>query len=247
MTLPLAAKKNSAEDQQITLFKISNWKSRIKNFRFKILDFRFKMTDTLDYYNQNAAEISSRYEQAEVAELWQTFSRFFEAGQKVLEIGCGSGRDAAYMIKLGCDVRAIDGSVELCKKAVELHPELENRVVFHRLPEVLPFADGQFDAVVSVACLMHMQLNEISPVLAEIARVLKSRGLAFISVPIQRDDVDDAEVDCCGRQFTLISVSDWKDKFSSTGFEVIETKINPDGLGRLGVLWANFILKLDKK
>ena len=205
------------------------------------------MTDTLDFYNKNAAEISYRYEQAEVTKLWQAFSEILETGQKVLEIGCGSGRDAAYITKLGCDVHAIDGSIELCKKAVELHPELEKKISFHPLPEPLPFADKEFDAVISVACLMHLQLNEIETVLMEIKRVLMAGGLALISVPIQRDDVDNAKVDCCGRQFTLISVSDWRDKFNKTGLKVIETKINQDGLGRAGVLWANFILKVNKK
>jgi SAM-dependent methyltransferase len=224
-------------------FKVESLKSRILNFGLSILDFRLKMTDTLDYYNQNADEISSRYEQADVAELWQIFSRLLGSGQKILEIGCGSGRDAAYIAKLGCDVHAIDGSVKLCKKAVELHPELENRIVFHRLPKTLPFADRHFDAVVSIACLMHIQLNQISIVLAEIIRVLKPGGVAVISVPIQRDDVSDAEVDCCGRQFTLIPAEEWKDKFYVAGFKVIEAKINPDGLGRDGVLWANFILR----
>lgn len=41
-------------------------------------------------------------------------------GARVLDFGCGSGRDTKYFIEQGYHVEAIDGSEELCKRASEL-------------------------------------------------------------------------------------------------------------------------------
>ena len=73
---------------------------------------------TLDYYNQNA---NAFVESTVSVDFKKTQDKFIEIlpGKRVLDFGCGSGRDTKYFIEAGLDVTATDGSEELCKSASE--------------------------------------------------------------------------------------------------------------------------------
>ena len=56
------------------------------------------MNKTQNYYSTNASLLSPRYESANVSELQSKLLNNFKNKHKILELGCGSGRDAAYSI-----------------------------------------------------------------------------------------------------------------------------------------------------
>lgn len=66
---------------------------------------------TLNYYKNNAEEVASRYESV-TSELSQHFGMAFGKPGKVLDIGCGSGRDLAALYKLGHDCYGVDPTPE---------------------------------------------------------------------------------------------------------------------------------------
>ncbi|MBP5565061.1 MAG: methyltransferase domain-containing protein, partial [Lachnospiraceae bacterium] len=88
-----------------------------------IADLKKTMMETdrnIDYYNQNA---QSFYDNTVVADMsfWRDkFVALLQHGGRVLDAGCGSGRDAKAFIQLGFSVVAFDASRELCKLASEL-------------------------------------------------------------------------------------------------------------------------------
>lgn len=47
-------------------------------------------------------------------ELYDQFEAYLKSGDKILDIGCGSGRDSRYFLSRGYDVVPVDGSMELC-------------------------------------------------------------------------------------------------------------------------------------
>ena len=51
-------------------------------------------------------------------DLKDTQNKFINAlpGDKILDLGCGSGRDTKYFLEIGLKVTAVDGSEELCKR-----------------------------------------------------------------------------------------------------------------------------------
>jgi 2-polyprenyl-3-methyl-5-hydroxy-6-metoxy-1,4-benzoquinol methylase len=57
---------------------------------------------TLAYYTENATEISRRYESV-VSPVERYFALAFTPGARVLDVGCGSGRDAARLLNSGYD------------------------------------------------------------------------------------------------------------------------------------------------
>ncbi len=99
-----------------------------------------------------------------------------EFGQdvKLLEIGCGNGRDSILFSRAGFDVTAIDvapGAVELANKNAN---EAETKInVMEANAESLPFGSEEFDAVFSISVLHSSDLDKS---ISEIARVLKPFG-----------------------------------------------------------------------
>ena len=83
------------------------------------------MHETLSYYENNAKHLSQRYESANVDNIHALLLNTFPSKSYLLEIGCGSGRDASFMHQKGYDILAIDGSVEMIAEAKRCHPELE--------------------------------------------------------------------------------------------------------------------------
>ena len=202
------------------------------------------MNSTLKYYEENATELSSRYETAQLDHLYMDCSNHFASGTKLLELGCGSGRDAAHLSLLGYEIQGIDGSEELIKKALENHPELEGKLYHLVLPAELPFSDKAFDGFYSIACFMHFSQNDLNKILSEIVRVLKPDGRGLVSVPARRPDVNIDGIDQHGRIFNVMPSSQWLKLFNKAGFKAQAGPEQPDGAGREGITWINFLLEL---
>ena len=203
--------------------------------------------NTLSYYDHNAREIAGRYEQINFRGMQNDLLARISGRRRVLEIGCGSGREAAFLFSQGVNIVATDGSRAMLAEAAKLHPELDGRLLHHELPAPLPFPDNEFDAAYSIAVLMHLKRNEIEQVMRDVHRVLERKGLFFFSVSLERADVEANDLDKTGRRFTLLSVSDWSDTFCSCGFLEIRRNTNTDSVGRDGFLWGSFLLEKPEK
>ena len=75
--------------------------------------------DTLDYYNKNASEYFEQTLNGNFTENYEKFLSRIPQNAYILDLGCGSGRDSKYFIENGYKVKAIDGSIEMCKLASE--------------------------------------------------------------------------------------------------------------------------------
>ncbi len=201
------------------------------------------MNKTLQYYEQNSDELAERYESAEVIQLCEDLKDTFKDSSHLLEIGCGSGRDASYLTGLGKMVYCVDGCDAMLQKVAKLHPEIGENLFKVTLPEVLPFEDSFFDGAYSIACLMHLETKDIGLVLREIKRVVRSGADVFISVPLSCDDVDSDGIDTKGRTFTLLSKSEWQSLFEKAKLVPYDYQARPDGLNRPGTIWTNWKLK----
>ncbi|RKN78946.1 class I SAM-dependent methyltransferase [Paenibacillus ginsengarvi] len=95
----------------------------------------------------------------------------------LLEIGSGPGRDAFFFGQEGLDVTCTDQSPEMVKLCREKGLRAEVRSF-----DALGFADGSFDAVFGLNCLLHVPKAELASVLQEIRRVLKPGGLFYMGV-----------------------------------------------------------------
>ena len=114
----------------------------------------------------------------------QILKNRFAPGSKILDAGCGGGRNLVYFLREGFEVFGIDqneNAVEYCRQiAKTLAPNLapEN---FQLAPvEKIPVADASFDLVISSAVL-HFADDEqhFDSMFDEMWRVLRSNGILF--------------------------------------------------------------------
>jgi len=201
------------------------------------------MNTTLSYYEKNASKLAKRYELANVTTLQQRLLESFLPHQHLLELGCGSGRDASFMYENGYNIIAIDGSKKMIEEAKKRHPRLSHYLFTLQLPHGLHFTDASFEGIYSIATLMHLSKDEIIQTLQKIYRLLKKEGKLLFSVSIQRDDTDQKGQDIHQRLFTSLSKEEWIRLCIKEGFTLLHTEVTNDGLGRGGIIWLTCIVE----
>ena len=196
---------------------------------------------TLPYYDINSLSLSYRYESADVSELQELLIQTFKKKSKLLEIGCGSGRDASFMVTNNYDVIGIDGSLNMITEAKKLHPEL-SKSLFHKvIPDELNYK-LKFDGIYSIATLMHLSKYNLIKTISIIYDMLNEHGIFLMSVSLLRDDINKEGFDEKGRFFLLLTLEEWINICEVIGFKILNTKINNDGLNRDGIEWLTLVL-----
>ncbi len=204
------------------------------------------MEKTLLYYKNNANHLSQRYESANIEHIHVLLKKIFPLKSVLLEIGCGSGRDASFMHRNGYDLLAVDGSREMIAEAKRCHPELADRLEVIKIPDELHFKPSSFDGVYSIATLMHLEKDLIDSTFEKIAMLLKSGGKFFFSVSIQRDDINDQGKDDQGRHFTVMPESEWIGCCEKYCMQLEYSKITGDGLDRDGIVWLTCVVRKEE-
>jgi tellurite methyltransferase len=104
--------------------------------------------------------------------------------KRVLDLGCGAGRNLVYLARKRFELYGLDLAPEglkIIRKSLDkerLGSELRKGDVYGRLP----YPDGFFDAVISVQVLQHGNEQRIKGAIREIKRILKPRGIIFITL-----------------------------------------------------------------
>jgi SAM-dependent methyltransferase len=109
--------------------------------------------------------------------LLQFFDLVPEADGKALDVGCGEGRIARKLRKLGYNVTGIDVAPQLIERARQSDPDGEYDVA---AAEDLPFADSSFSIVIAFNVLMNV--DDPQEAVRESARVLRPGGRLCISL-----------------------------------------------------------------
>jgi tellurite methyltransferase len=108
----------------------------------------------------------------------------FDRRRRVLDAGCGAGRNLPYLLRNGFDVRAIDADpmaiAEVRRLARSLNPSLPLDQIRQGSLTALPWEDGSTDAVICSAVLHFARDEEdFAAMLEEMWRVLAQGGLFF--------------------------------------------------------------------
>ncbi len=108
----------------------------------------------------------------------------FQPGMRILDAGCGTGRNLVFFLRNAYDVFAVDQDAHAVKNVRRLAQTLNSSLTeehFRVAPiENLPFADHYFDAVLSSAVLHFARdTSHFTTMLQEMWRVLKPGGLFF--------------------------------------------------------------------
>lgn len=106
-----------------------------------------------------------------------------KGAEKVLDLGCGSGRHSVYLVKHGFDVYGIDITkfgIEIAKDWLKKE-RLKANLKIGDIYQKLPYPDNFFDAIISTQTLHHARIERIRKLIGEMERILKPAGLIFIT------------------------------------------------------------------
>ncbi len=187
---------------------------------------------TVEWYDEHAEELADRYEGIDPVVAHPHLFNLLASNpnQSVLDVGAGTGRDAAAISGLGHSVVAIDPSAKMLSLAQELHHGSNVQWRRSALPE-LDGVDGEFDLIVLSAVWMHIPPWEREEALSSLLRHLKEGGVIYMT--LREGPANGA------RAIYPVSSKSLRDLAQSRGLEVEVLSDEADLLGRSDVKWVS--------
>ncbi len=169
---------------------------------------------TIAFYEANAPHYTLSFGQAPSRHL-DSFLDPLEPGARVLELGCGGGRDSGRIRERGFDLDATDGTPAMVRKANERFDVGARVMRFDELDAV-----AAYDAVWAHACLLHVARVDLPGVLAAIHRALRPGGWHFANYKLG----DGEGRDPLGRLTNLPDEAWLECVYRDSGFAIVATE-----------------------
>lgn len=144
------------------------------------------MNDTVHkwYENKKNVEEMLRWNKGKLKKWEQKVVEYFPDGAKILDIGCGTGREAFALADMGFSVAGIDISEEVIRQAARLASQNHYDIPFLLYDgHILPFENETFDVVIIWAQTFGLLYGDTYKIsfLKECFRILKNDGLISFS------------------------------------------------------------------
>jgi ubiquinone/menaquinone biosynthesis C-methylase UbiE len=178
-------------------------------------------TDTIKWYDNNAAKYAQNTQEAIPMDEVDIFINLLGNKKKILDAGCGAGRDTNIFTKKGFDVIGLDISQGLLIEAKRRYPNLQ---FIHGSLLEIPFDDKSFDGVWARMSLLHFEtIDEVTKALKEIYRVLKLNGILHILAQSGDEKTSIFEDKFSGhkRFFRFFTIEELEALVKETGFKII--------------------------
>ena len=187
------------------------------------------------WYDNNADEIADRYESLSPAGIHSWLLDYIPAqhGGTVLDVGSGTGRDAAWLAGLGYEVVAVEPSKAMRNQAWKRHPNARVHWIDDRLPEIngVRALRMRFDLILLSAVWMHIPLRDRPVAFRLLLQLLQPSGMLVMTL---RQGAVSAE-----RGIGPTSVNEIECLAKGHGARVKHIGGTNDLLGRIDVTWAN--------
>ncbi len=136
--------------------------------------------DTILTYDRDAPAYAADWEEAQSApdDLRDIVRRYFIPGPTV-DIGCGSGRDTAWLVANGFDASGIDASEGLLEQARRRHPGV--RFARDHLPELASLGNANYANVLCETVIMHLAADDIPQAVARLHKLLAPNGILYLT------------------------------------------------------------------
>lgn len=193
----------------------------------------------IPHYEQNAHELVKQYESLSFEDVHTGLLDLLpEAGTTILDVGAGSGRDAAWFASRGYDVVAVEPTDAMRTRGRELHQS--NRI--HWLSDSLPdLAQVRrlgltFDLILLSAVWMHVPPTLRARALRKLATMLAPSGRIAISLRIGEPDTARGMYEVTMHELSALS--------QQFGLRLIRATESADRLGRSGISWTTAVFGL---
>jgi len=155
--------------------------------------------NTLDFYKKHTYDFIEQTINVDMDALYNPFINELSTSnnQYILDVGCGSGRDAVYFESLGYEVIAIDGSPQLINWAKCNHDSDIDWQCCTFDDLVQKDWQAKFSGIWACASLLHVPFNELSILIDTLLAMLKKGGVFYISFKYGYSDrIDDERFFC---------------------------------------------------
>lgn len=198
------------------------------------------MKDPIAGYDAEGAELAARYDSLRSEDVHRAVAAFIPdgGGRLALDVGAGSGRDAAWLKRLGFDVVAVEPSQALRTAGMSLHAGDAILWLDDRLPALAAThrLGLAFDLILLSAVFMHVRPEDRPRAFRKIATLLKPGGRILISV---RDGSGPTT-----RPMWPVSRGELEGYARAQGLAVLQVQEGQDAQGRSDVRWTTFVLQL---
>ncbi|KAJ1491364.1 S-adenosyl-L-methionine-dependent methyltransferase [Baffinella frigidus] len=185
---------------------------------------------TLGHYSRRAVQFYEGTKDHDVSQNRAALLRHLPSDRplRLLDLGCGPGRDVQYFTGLGHEVTGLDGCkefVDMCQKMCPTSSTLQQDLHSLDLPT------QHFDGIFANAALFHVKRSELQRVLGELKAAVAPNGVIFVSNPRSMQDQDmenggNSEDMRYGHYQTLES---WRAVCGRVGLEELEHYYRPPG------------------
>ncbi|MBW4793324.1 class I SAM-dependent methyltransferase [Pseudomonas tolaasii] len=190
---------------------------------------------TIEYYDSFAKSYDLKTFQLELTDQWNSFASMLNVGAKILDVGCGTGRDIKHFQNLGF---LVDG-IEPSRKMAAIARSKTNATIFSMAAEDINFIDS-YDGIWACASLVHIQKALFVKTLKAILKALKSGGYLYISL---KEGEGQTRLND-GRLFSYFTKSDLHEIVSTlTNASIIKSWATSDSAGRGDISWINMIIQ----
>ncbi len=134
---------------------------------------------TQESYEATAQLFAEKVADLAPMESIKKFMGFLPDNPQILDVGCGSGRDAKIFAELGASVLGIDFSTQLLNIAKKHAPDAEFQFMDIN---ALSFPEDCFDGVWAACSLGHISKEGFSAVLTKIHTIIKPKGCFYLAL-----------------------------------------------------------------
>ena len=183
-------------------------------------------------YAEEADALVRQYESISFAEAHRHVLHLIPSAPcRVLDIGAGTGRDAAAFAAMGHAVVAVEPTAELRARAEALHPSPRIEWLDDGLPDLARLAGWNFDVVMLTAVWMHLDEGQRRRAMPRVARLVRGGGVAVFS--LRHGPVPP------GRRMFDVSAEETAGLAAAAGLGLaLRLDDRADTLGRPGVRWT---------
>lgn len=130
----------------------------------------------MDFYSENAADFFQRTRDLDLSVLYAQFQPYLPEGGRILDAGCGSGRDSRYFLNQGYVVHAIDAAPVLAEQAGDFIGQAVEVVEFDSFQAAVAL-----DGIWACASLLHTPEAQLPKTVSHLASFLKPGGVFYMS------------------------------------------------------------------
>ena len=193
--------------------------------------------ETVGHYDRNAEDFWQGTRDHDVRQNIEALLAHIEGSPpfRILDFGCGPGRDLDAFRRRGHDPIGLDGSRRFC----EMAREFSGCEVWHQDFLALDLPTSHFDGIFANASLFHIPGQELPRVLGQLREALRPGGILFASNP-RGNNEEGWNGSRYGRFHDLAA---WKERVTTNGFELVDHYFRPKGRPRHEQPWLATIFR----